>query len=165
MGAAAIHNPSFPTLSVLISLSVDHWARARAPARERETSPSRGHSRAHSHKRSSVGSDGTSEAHQDLAYSGQVRVRCTWVRFPEIWEWKTCPTEQRHKDEVSGLAFSWRDWGAGSGFGDDGREPELVLTSSSLGGQIKSWRWMWNSGLAKDSEGKVVCMRVASPIL
>jgi hypothetical protein len=89
--------------------------------------------------------------HEDLAYSGQVRVQCIWVKFPEIWEWKASGRDTRHRDEVSGLAFSWR---VSSGSGSKNWEmdaPELSLTSCSLDGQIKNWRWLWSSTLAEDA--------------
>ena len=47
---------------------------------------------------------------EHLAYTGQIRVRCSWLRFPEIWEWKTCAPQDRHKGEVTSVTFSWRDW-------------------------------------------------------
>ena len=128
--------------------SADEGTRARSPE-GREKSPPR-----------SPGSEASSALqphdHQDLAYSGQVRVQCTWVSFPEIWEWKACGADVRHRDEVSGLAFAWRGWGPGSGILERDT-PELSLTSCSLDGQIKSWRWLWSSTLAQDAEGNVLC--------
>ena len=101
--------------------------------------------------RRSATSDLQGHDHEDLAYSGQVRVQCIWVKFPEIWEWKACGRDTRHRDEVSGLAFSWR---VSTGSGSKNWEmdaPELSLTSCSLDGQIKNWRWLWSSTLAEDA--------------
>jgi hypothetical protein len=96
-------------------------------------------------------SDLQAHDHEDLAYSGQVRVQCIWVKFPEIWEWKACGTDTRHRDEVSGLAFSWRVSSGSESNVWEMDAPELSLTSCSLDGQIKNWRWSWSSTLAEDA--------------
>ena len=71
-------------------------------------------------------------------------------------EWKSCGTSDRHKDEVTGLTFSWRDWG-GPGMRTEELEqvPVLGLTSCCLGGQIKTWEWFWSDAFATDAEGQV----------
>ena len=99
------------------------------------------------------------EHEHTATYSGKVRVRCSWIRFPEIWEWKACASAERHFGEVSGLAFSWGDWGAGSGSGREAglEAPDMVITSCSLGGDIRTWKWAWSMAAATDAEGNIMC--------
>jgi len=106
-------------------------------------------------------SDASNEKKEEhvMAYSGQVRVRCSWLRFPEIWEWKACPSAKRHTGEVTGLAFSWGDWGPGGLLEKEVRRevPQMVITSCSLGGDIRTWKWEWSITPATDAEGDIMC--------
>ncbi len=103
-----------------------------------------------------------------VQYSGQVCVTCNWIRFPQVWKVKTSSTADKHSDEVTGVAFSWKDWdGTSEGAAAERRaagaagaaaegERGMILTSCALDGRLRCWQWAWNETVATDAEGQVM---------